>query len=141
MSISMIYTLGYAQWTTDEVAAHVNTLDAVLVDVRQSPHTTKPGFAKPELDARFSDRYGHLTAFGNANYQGGPIELADPVRGIKAIQALERPPMLMCGCRHPEQCHRSAVASLLADRLDATVKHLRAPIERAQPGLFDDPAG
>jgi uncharacterized protein (DUF488 family) len=136
-----IYTLGYAQWSVDAVVAQIDALGAVLVDVRQSPHTTKPGFAKPELEARFDDRYVHLPAFGNVNYQSGPIEQADPERGIQAIRNLERPPVLMCGCRQPEKCHRSTVAHLLADRLDGTVEHLRAPSERAQPGLFDNSNG
>lgn len=138
-SLVMFYTLGYAQWTLDEVAAQLDALGAVLVDVRHSPHTTKPGFAKPDLDSRFGDRYVHLPAFGNVNYQDGPIELAKPERGIDKIQALERPPVLMCGCRYPGPCHRSTVAALLTDRLGGTVEHLRTPSERAQPGLFDNP--
>ena len=138
MSRSKIYTLGYAQWSIDEVTTQIDALDAVLVDVRHSPHTTKPGFAKSDLEARFGDRYVHLPAFGNVNYQGGPIELADPEQGIQAIRELERPPVLMCGCRYPEHCHRSTVATLLANRLGGTVEHLRAPSERAQPGLFDE---
>jgi uncharacterized protein (DUF488 family) len=110
----------------------------MLADVRHSPHTTKPGFSKPDLQARFGARYVHLSAFGNVNYQEGPIELADPDRGVQAIRALERPPVLMCGCRSPNSCHRSAVARLLTDRLGGQVEHLRAPSERTQPGLFDD---
>jgi uncharacterized protein (DUF488 family) len=133
-----IYTLGYAQWTIDEVVEQTSALDAVLVDVRYSPHTTKPGFAKADLAARFNDRYVHLPAFGNVNYQDGPIELADPERGLQALRKLERPPVLMCGCRAPERCHRSTVATLLSDRLGGTVEHLRAPNERAQPGLFEN---
>ena len=135
-----IYTLGYAQWDIGEVEAQVNDLDAVLVDVRRSPNTTKPGFAKPDLQARFDDRYVHLPAFGNVNYRGGPIELAAPDQGLQEIQALDWPPILMCGCQHPERCHRSVVAHRIADDLGGTVKHLRSPGERAQPGLFDEPS-
>jgi uncharacterized protein (DUF488 family) len=136
-----IYTLGYAQWSLDEVAAQLDALDAVLVDVRRSPHTTKPGFAKPDLEARFGDRYVHLPAFGNVNYKDGPVELADPEQGLTTLQGVQRPPVLMCGCQHPEQCHRSTVSRLVADQNGASVTHLRAPSERAQPGLFDDPEG
>jgi uncharacterized protein (DUF488 family) len=141
VSISTVYTLGYAQWPIDEVATKIDALGAALVDVRHSAHTTKPGFAKSDLEARLGDRYVHLPAFGNVNYQDGPIDLADPERGVQTIRELERPPVLMCGCRHPERCHRSTVAALVADRLGGTVEHLRAPDERTQPGLFDAPNG
>jgi len=135
-----IYTLGYAQWSIDAVADQLITLGAILVDVRQSPYTTKPGFAKPDLNTRFGDRYVHLPAFGNVNYKEGPIELSDPEKGLRTVEALGRPPVLMCGCQSPTHCHRSNVAQILANRLNGSigVEHLRAPSERAQPDLFDD---
>ena len=135
---TIFYTLGYAKWSIEEVADQINALDAALVDVRHSPYTTKPGFIKPDLEARFGDCYVHLPAFGNVNYKEGPIELADPDEGLRAIRELDRVSVLMCGCRPPEPCHRSTVARLLANRLGGTVEHLRAPSERAQPRLFDD---
>lgn len=135
-----IYTLGYAQWEIAEVEAQVNALDAVLVDVRRSPNTTKPGFSRSDLQKRLDDRYVHIPAFGNVNYKEGPIEIAAPDQGLQNIQALDRPPILMCGCRHPDRCHRSVVAQRIADELGGTVKHLRSRGERAQPGLFDDPS-
>lgn len=138
MAVSILYTLGYAQWTIDEVAAAIDAHSAVLVDVRRSPHTTKPGFDQEELETRFGERYLHLPAFGNVNYKEGPIELAAPEQGLRAVRALDRSPVLMCGCRDPSSCHRSTVAQFLSDRLDAPIEHLRAPTERAQPGLFDD---
>lgn len=140
MTTPAIYTLGYAKWSIEEVAKQLDALRATLVDVRHSPHTTKPGFAKSDLEARFGNRYVHLRAFGNVNYKEGPIELADPEEGLRAIRALDRSPVLMCGCQHPDQCHRSSVAQLLADHLDGSIAitHLRSARERAQPGLFED---
>jgi uncharacterized protein (DUF488 family) len=135
---NIFYTLGYAQWAIDEVDDQIDTLDAVLVDVRYSPHTTKPGFANSNLANRFGDRYVHLPAFGNVNYKEGPIELAAPDKGLHAVCTLERAPVLMCGCQSPERCHRSTVAHFLTDHLGGSIEHLRAPSERAQPGLFDD---
>jgi len=133
-----IYTLGYAQWSIEEVDEQIRTLGAILVDVRHSPHTTKPGFANPDLETRFDNRYVHLPAFGNVNYKDGPIELANPEKGVRAVRKLDRAPVLLCGCRDPEPCHRSTVAELVADRVGGSVNHLRAPSERAQPGLFND---
>jgi len=138
---AIIYTLGYAQWDIEEVADRVDALNAVLVDVRRSPNTTKPGFSKPDLQDRFDDRYVHLPSFGNVNYKGGPIDLAAADQGLQDIQALDRPPILMCGCQRPADCHRSVVAQRVADDLGGTIEHLQSPRERAQPGLFDDTNG
>lgn len=135
---SEIYTLGYAQWKIREVVEQLQALDALLVDVRQSPYTSKPGFKKEELASRLGDRYLHVAALGNVNYEDGPIELAQPEQGLETIRTLDRPPVLMCGCQSPAQCHRSTVAALIAERAGATVTHLRSPHERAQPRLFDD---
>lgn len=133
-----IYTLGYARWSIDDVESVVDTLEAVLVDVRRSPRTTKPGFDKPALEARFGNRYVHVPALGNDNYKGGPIQIVDPERGRNEVRQLNHPPILMCGCASPQQCHRSTVATLLADQLGGTVKHLHPPTERVQLDLFGD---
>lgn len=133
-----IYTLGYAQWSIDEVCDQLDRLDAVLVDVRYRPYTTKPGFAKADLKGRFGDRYVHLPAFGNINYQEGPIELVNPEEGLETARELERPPLFLCGCRSPAECHRSTVARFVSDRLGRPIEHLQAPSERDQHSLFDD---
>lgn len=136
MSVSIIYTLGYAFWGVDEVEARVTALDARLLDVRHAPHTTKPGFSRPELRERFGERYVHLPGFGNVNYEGGPIELADPETGLATVQEMDGPLVLMCGCQSPEECHRSTVATLLRNRRGGSITHLRPPGREAQGELF-----
>ena len=139
MQDSTIYTLGYAHWSIENVANRIDDLEAILVDVRHSPHSTKPGFTQTDLQARFGDRYVHLRAFGNVNYKGGPIELAAPEHGLRVVKELPAPPVLMCGCQNPASCHRAVVADFLSGHLKVPIEHLRAPSERAQPDLFDDP--
>jgi uncharacterized protein (DUF488 family) len=135
-----IYTIGYAQWSIEEVHRALRALRATLVDVRYRPHTSKPGFAKPDLEERLGRRYRHVAGFGNARYRAEGVELADPADGLDAVRPLDRPLVLMCGCRAPEQCHRTTVAELLHDEFGGTIQHLRAPSERAQPSLFDEGA-
>ena len=135
-----IYTLGYARWTVEAVQAKVEDLDAVLVDVRQSPQSSKPGFSRSDLQARLDNRYVHFPAFGNVNYKEGPVELADPERGREQIERLDRAPVLTCGCQNPNQCHRSTVATLLSNALGASIEHLRAPGEAGQPTFFENRA-
>lgn len=138
MSTSTLYTLGYARWTIGEVEATLRELDATLVDVRYAPYSSKPGFAKPALDNRFGARYVHVPGFGNANYAEGSIELANPEEGLRTVAALSSPLILMCGCQSPTECHRSDVATYLADHFDANIIHLRTPDESESATLFDD---
>lgn len=135
---SSIYTLGYAHWSAAEVERRLHDLDAWLADVRHSPHTTKPGFSKPELADRLGPRYAHVPEFGNVNYKDGPVELAAPDDGIDRIRTGGLPVVLMCGCASPAACHRQTVAELLCHRMGGTPTHLRAPDDGAQPDLFDD---
>lgn len=134
--MDLIYTLGYAQWSADDVEACLEELDATLLDVRYVPRTTKPGFTREELHERIGARYKHLPAFGNVNYQGGDVKLSDPELGLQQLRALDGPFVLMCGCKHPDQCHRSVVADFIAERERASIQHLQAPVERSQPDLF-----
>lgn len=136
MSAPTLYTLGYALWSIEDVESQVEDLDALLVDVRHSPHTSKPGFSKSELASRLGTDYLHVPGFGNSNYKGGSIKLADPEHGLRRLQPHEGPFILLCGCRNPKECHRSRVARMLQEHLGGSIIHLRAPTERAQPTLF-----
>lgn len=133
-----LYTLGYANWTIEEVHRQIDRLDGCLLDIRHVPHTSKPGFSKPELASRLGSRYQHVAGFGNVNYDGGDIQLAAPDEGRTVVAELERTPILMCGCGSPEQCHRTTVAQLLTEHFGGTATPLRPPSERSQPDLFSD---
>jgi len=65
------------------------------------------------LQAALGSRYVHLGAFGNRNYQGGPVDIVDYEAGRAALEALERPALLMCMCRDPAACHRSVIMERL----------------------------
>lgn len=136
--MSSIYTLGYARWSIEDVELCMEKLDATLIDIRYVPHTTKPGFTQDELKNRFGSKYQHVEAFGNVNYKGEQITLVDPERGLQHLRSLEGPFVLMCGCKRPEQCHRSEVAEFLSARDRGSIRHLQAPSERAQKDLFED---
>lgn len=135
---SPIYTLGYANWSIAEVDRRLRDLDAWLADVRQSPHTTKPGFSRPELADRLGDRYDHIPALGNVNYKDGPIELKAPDEGLEQIRTRGLPVVLMCGCASPATCHRRIVAERLCEQVGGAPTHLQPPGEEGQPSLFDD---
>lgn len=134
---SRLFTLGYAQWSIEEEAACADKHDAVLIDVRHAPHTTKPGFSKGKRMERLGPRYQHVLGFGNINYESGPVELAAPEEGRSTVQAFEKPIILMCGCPSVTECHRSTVADILSSQMSSAPIHLRAPPARNQPDLFE----
>lgn len=138
MPTAPVYTLGYARWTIEEVEQKIEMLDATLVDIRYAPYTSKPGFSREALSSRFGFRYEYVHAFGNENYRGGPVKLVDPEQGLTHTRALDAPLVFLCGCQHPETCHRSTVATLIVEHEGGSVYHLRPPAEKAQKSLFED---
>lgn len=105
--------IGYSGRTMDELERIVQALDAVLVDIRFAPYSRNPAFRKASLQAALGSRYVHLGAFGNRNYQGGPVDIVDYEAGRAALEALERPALLMCMCRDPAACHRFVIMERL----------------------------
>ena len=135
-----IYTLGYSGWTVDDVAALLERLDAVAVDVRMSPRSRNPAYSGKRLSERLGDRYRHVRGFGNTNYRGGEIVLHDWAGGLQetlAILSAGRSVVLMCACADVEVCHRKVVAKRLAGLEGADVIHLTpADAKPSQPTLF-----
>lgn len=113
-----IYRTGYGLWKNrDDFVQAVHDLDAVVVDVRYSPHSKDPLWSGASLAGALGEgHYEHVAAWGNRNYQGGPVDLVDPVVGIRAVEkALERKPnvILLCACWNQWTCHRHEVGRCL----------------------------
>ena len=138
--MNTIHTLGYAAWTTDQLQALVEEENALLADVRLSPKSGKAGFSKHELAGLLGQRYVHVPAMGNANYQGGPIQIKDFDCGVQQLRRVfvERKVealILMCGCQNAQTCHRRTVAERLAKKKGLDVEHLEPPVETT-PGAI-----
>jgi uncharacterized protein (DUF488 family) len=123
------YTFGYGGRDPKELAAFVAEYEAVVIDVRLKPWTKQKGWSLPELKKRFGDQYHWVRALGNTNFRGGRIKLLDPKKGMARLMTyLEAgtPPLLLCGERSPNGCHRSAIAHMVARKTGARVVHLPA---------------
>ena len=108
------YGIGYHGRTLADIKRILQALDAVLVDIRFAPHSRNPEFRKAHLEAALGSRYVYLRAFGNRNYKGGPVAIVDYEAGRAALEALDRPALLMCMCPDPAACHRTTVLQQLA---------------------------
>jgi uncharacterized protein (DUF488 family) len=110
-----LYGIGYSGRTLDELCRIVADLDACLVDIRFVPYSRNPSFRKAALEKALGKRYRYVQAFGNRNYQGGPVDLVNYDAGRAVLETLDNPAaLLMCMCKDPATCHRTAVLQRLA---------------------------
>jgi len=145
-------TVGYEGTTVD---AFLRTLrDArveLLVDVRAVASSRRPGFAKTRLAANLAEAgidYLHLRGLGTpadgraAARAGRHAEMhrifgahlaTDEAQGqlhaLADIVAEGRRVALLCFEADPAHCHRTLVATALADLVPVRVTHLRPQVE------------
>lgn len=127
--MNKIYTYGYGGTDPAILLHHQRRLGALVVDIRYSPHSSDSRWGWEAVQALVGeDNYCWCKEFGNRNYQGGPIELANPFRAIANLRAylVEQPLILLCGCQDALQCHRTVAANALAQACGTTYEHLDA---------------
>jgi uncharacterized protein (DUF488 family) len=142
--MSTVYSWGYRGRRVDELECHVAHLGAVIIDTRKVPYSRFQQWSRESLRQQFGSRYVHVPGFGNVRYQetaADAVQLADPDAGLAAVGAIlaARPIILLCMCREHEQCHRSTVAALIAERFGVPVVPLGDTQPEQQPaqlGLF-----
>ena len=142
-----LMTVGYQERSREELAELlVNAGVTVVVDVRESPRSRRPGFSARQLAEFFPKhgvRYVHLPAVGNPKafrksgashaeilaqyeaYLGNTPAVMDELEAALTplIESGERV-ALMCYERHPDDCHRGFLARNWRHRHDGEVEHL-----------------
>jgi uncharacterized protein (DUF488 family) len=112
----MIYTTGY----TDKNVAHLlpllENLDAVLVDIRFSPHSRNIVWTKNYLSLLLKNRYQHIPQLGNRTFKEGKIQIQNLELGIRLVTSLESTTVLLCACKKLNECHRFVVMTELLKR-------------------------
>jgi uncharacterized protein (DUF488 family) len=133
MNIPTIYTIGYQQRSLPEFVALLTAAAVdVLVDVRETAWSHKPGFSKTALSSTLAD---HGMAYVHARFAGNPKELRrsaashadclqryaeyldsndDIVEAFdeligRLVEAGKRV-AITCYERHPDDCHRGVLA-------------------------------
>lgn len=142
-----LFTLGYQQRSTRDFLRLVraNNID-VVVDVRETAWSHKPGFSKGRLSAalaRAGVLYVHASFAGNPKWLRGAAsthaeclawydwylseftEVLDSFHALIADLTLGgKRVCLLCFERHAEDCHRAILAARWTERSDGTVQHL-----------------
>jgi uncharacterized protein (DUF488 family) len=131
-----ITTIGYQGRTVEDVIAMLRAADVkILVDVRRTPLSRKPGLSKNSVAARLCDagiEYLHLPQLGNPRDNRDAFRRGDEAAVARYRAALRMPEgqaalaqllrlarhrriALMCFELNPAECHRSMVAEELAE--------------------------
>ena len=139
-----IFTIGYEGATVSEFIATLQKAGVErVIDVRALPLSRRPGFSKTPLRGALEEvgiEYVHLKALGTpsegrtaaragrhadmARIYAGQLELPEAIAQSAQMLdlAAEKPSVLMCLEREPEQCHRSLLLDAVAP--DAEAVHL-----------------
>jgi uncharacterized protein (DUF488 family) len=122
MIAAKLFTFGYSGQSRTALFKFLHENNGTLCDVRFSPFSRNPEWAKEELLKALGGRYLHLQALGNVNYKsGGPILLKDGGTGARVVERLMADGargalVFMCACPSYTSCHRRQVAELLTGR-------------------------
>jgi Protein of unknown function, DUF488 len=122
-----LYTLGYAaDDATTQLQAWMRKDTTYLIDIRKSPHSYwLPQWEQAALAATYGPRYRWEPRFGNLNYRNPEAGIAlavgheEAARSAALWLAHGYSLVLLCACKNPRSCHRSLVAKLVQDALDA----------------------
>jgi hypothetical protein len=113
-----VYPCGYLRYGARIVHLMETYRHLHLIDTRYAPRSRYALWQEDHLRTRYGARYHWAGSFlGNIHYKdGGPIELADPERGIAGLVQYVREGtsfILLCGCADYTQCHLHVIVELL----------------------------
>lgn len=110
-----IYMTGFAGQNFTLLPDLLDYLDAVLIDIRFAPATSKEiQWRKDYLRLLLKDRYRHVPHLGNrAAKEADKPAIQNLTLGIKIITEMRANLLLMCQCRTKEACHRMIISESL----------------------------
>lgn len=108
------YTTSYAGKDINDLKPLLNTLDAVLVDVRFSPTSEIMRWRQVYFKTLLREKYFHLPQLGNRTFrEGSSVQIQNLELGVKVLISFNANAVLMCECADPKTCHRLAIANEL----------------------------
>lgn len=151
-----IFTIGYQGTTVDDLIAALKEAGvARVIDVRAVPLSRKRGFSKRALAGELAEsgiEYVHLQALGTPKegrdaaragdcehlervFRGYVEAYPEPKLALKEAASLirEKPSALLCFEATPETCHRTIVADILRQEMEADIIALSPPQAPSRP--------
>lgn len=122
-----IVTLGYSHPGATKTLESLTAQGYHIIDIRDKPVSTIPGYSKATLSAKYSDRYHWIGELGNIHHatKGNQVGYREWERGIARLKRAhdKAPLVVICQCRFAEKCHRWGVSLYLGEQ-GLTVTHL-----------------
>lgn len=110
------YTTGYSGKEVADLKPMIESLDAILVDIRFAPYSRVLHWRKVYLKTLLGDRYRHVPNLGNRTYKENKITIQNLELGLETLFSLKTDAVLMCACEKIETCHRKIIADELRNR-------------------------
>jgi uncharacterized protein (DUF488 family) len=124
--IGTLYTIGYAHPTArPQIERLMQQEQTILLDIRSSPYSRWALWKKQALMHRYGQRYRWERRLGNLKYhhQEREIELAEghrqAVEHVASMLFQGTSLILLCACKDARTCHRTLVAKLVQDAVQA----------------------
>ena len=142
-----VFTLGYELRNIEQFVELLLAEDIdVLLDVRETAWSHKPGFSKTALSTTVERRgieYHHVNWVGNPKWIRSVADSHEDCLGlyrehleatdgladafVEMMASLLQQGLrvcLVCYERHPGDCHRGVLAELVENRINATIQHI-----------------
>ena len=129
----MIYTIGYTGLPVEQLAQVLLRQQALLCDIRFSPHSRNPAYTQAALRKSALSRAAGISRPGQSELPWwGDRHRGLPHRTATGAEVLQDWPavLLLCACADVQQCHRKGRGEQLAWDLGQRCVHQRLP----QPG-------
>ena len=108
-----IFTTGYTDKKIEDLPKLLDSLDAILVDIRFAPVSRQHEWHQNYLQVLLKNRYRHVQNLGNRSYKEGKIEIQNLELGLRTILSFGTNLVLMCGCADLRPCHRFVISNEL----------------------------
>lgn len=110
------YTTGFAGKDINDLKPMLDTLDAVLVDVRFSPTSEVMRWRQIYLKTLLREKYRHIPQLGSRAFRDGRATIHNLELGIKVLISFNTNAVLLCECADLNACHRLIIAKELQNK-------------------------
>ncbi len=115
--INRIFATGYAGKDINDLKFLVNSLGAILVDIRFAPDSQVMVWRQVYLKTLLRKKYLHILNLGNREFKkAGKISIQNLHLGVETLLSLNTNSILFCACAEQKNCHRRVIAEELQKR-------------------------
>ena len=107
------YTTGFAGKDINDLKPMLDTLGAVLVDVRFSPTSELMRWRQIYLKTLLREKYRHVPQLGSRSFREGTNRIQNLKLGVRIQVSFNANAVLMCECADLKNCHRIVIAEEL----------------------------